>query len=95
MSKHWLFTSPGRRSASPTWTSFGEHFVFKFPYRGCIGGLDWEILGAISGRFSGSGRAVLCAKHEEIKTAFDSRSIAPESLHETMFREHFSGELKL
>jgi hypothetical protein len=37
----------------------------------------------------------MCAKRKEIKTAFDSRSIAPESLHETMFREHFSGELKL
>jgi hypothetical protein len=38
---------------------------------------------------------VLCAKRKELKTGFDSRSIAPESLHETMFREHFSGELKL
>jgi hypothetical protein len=37
----------------------------------------------------------LCATCKEFKTAFDSRSIAPESLHETMFREHFSGELKL
>jgi hypothetical protein len=32
---------------------------------------------------------------KEINTAFDSRGIAPESLHETMFREHFSGERKL
>jgi hypothetical protein len=50
-------------------------------------------LGAILVRFSGTARAALCAKRKEIKTAFDSRSIAPESLHETMFREHFSGEL--
>jgi hypothetical protein len=48
-------------------------------------------LGAILGRFSGTGRAVLCAKRKEIETAFDSRSIAPESLHEAMFREHLSG----
>jgi hypothetical protein len=51
---------------------------------GCIGGLNWESLGALLVRFSGTGRAVLCAKRKEIKTAFDSRSIAPESLHETM-----------
>jgi hypothetical protein len=53
------------------------------------GVLDWEILGAILVRFSGTGRAVLCAKRKEIKTAFDSRRIAPESPHGTMFREHF------
>jgi hypothetical protein len=51
--------------------------------------------GAILVRCSGTRRAVLCAKRKEIKTAVDSRSIAPESLHGTMFREHFSGELKL
>ena len=62
---------------------------------GLYRGLDWEILGAIFGRFSGTGRAALCEKRREIKTAFDSRSIAPESLHETMFREHFPGKLKL
>jgi hypothetical protein len=70
-------------------------FILGVPQWGCIGGLYWEILGAILGRLSGTGRAVLCAKHKEIKTAFDSRSVAPESLHETMFPEHVSGELKL
>jgi hypothetical protein len=69
-------------------------FSLEF-HNGIVGGLDWEILGAILGRFSGTGRAVLCAKHKEIKTAVDSRSISPEILHETMFREHLSGELKL
>jgi hypothetical protein len=58
---------------------------------GCIGGLDWEIFGAILGRFSGTGRAALCAKRKDIKAAFDSRSIARESLDETMFCEQFSG----
>ena len=53
------------------------------------------MLGAILVRCFEHGRAVLCAKHKEIKTVFDSRSIAPESLHEAMFREHFSGELNL
>jgi hypothetical protein len=55
---------------------------------GCIGGLGWKI--------SVKGSAVLlCAKHKASKAAFDGRSIAPKSLHGTMFRDHFSGEPKL
>jgi hypothetical protein len=50
--------------------------------------------GAILGWFLGAGGAVLCAKRKEINTAFVSQSIAPKSLHETMFREHLS-EAKL
>jgi hypothetical protein len=69
-------------------------FIMGVPQWGGIGGLGWEILGAILVRCSSMGRAVLCAKHKETKTAFDSRSIARESLHETVFREHFFGELK-
>jgi hypothetical protein len=51
--------------------------------------------GAMLGWFSGAGGAVLCAKREDIDTALVSQSIAPQSLHETMFHEHFSWKLKL
>jgi hypothetical protein len=76
---------------SDAWTSFGEHFVFKFPERGCIGGLGLGSFGAILGWFLAAGGAVLCAKRTDINTAFVSQSIAPKTLHETMFREHVSG----
>jgi hypothetical protein len=56
--------------------------------------MGWEILGAMVGRCSGTDRAVLRTKRNEIETAFDSRSIAPESPHGTVFREHFSREFK-
>jgi hypothetical protein len=45
---------------------------------------------AILGWFLAAGGAVLCAKRKEINTGFVLQSIAPKSLHETMFREHFS-----
>jgi hypothetical protein len=50
------------------------------------------MLDVLFGPFSGTVRAVFFAKRKEITTASDSRSIAPESLHGTMLREHFSGE---
>jgi hypothetical protein len=50
------------------------------------------MFGAILGWFLGAGGAVLCAKRKESHTAFVSQSIAPTSLHETMFREHVFGK---
>ena len=63
---------------------------FSFP-NGLYRGPGLGNFGAILGWFLGAGGAVLCAKRKEINTAFVSQSIAPKSLHETMFREHFSG----
>jgi hypothetical protein len=63
--------------------------VMRDSIMGCIGGLGWEIWGAVFGRCSGTGRALVCAKRKEAKTAFDSRSITPESPHGTMFRRRF------
>jgi hypothetical protein len=55
-------------------------------YRGPELGLFWaRVWGDFRAR---GGPLCVCAKRKEFKTAFDSRSIAPESLHETMFREH-------
>jgi hypothetical protein len=64
------------------------------PSLGCIGGLCWEIVGVIAGRFPRTSRAALCAEHQEVKTAFDSLGVAPESPYGTTFREHFPGESK-
>jgi hypothetical protein len=57
---------------------------------GLYGGPGLGNLGAILWWFSGARGAVLRAKREEIKRAFVSQSIDPESLHEAMFREHVS-----
>jgi hypothetical protein len=50
-------------------------------------GLGVGNVGVILGWCLAAGGAVLCVKRKEINTAFGSQSIAPKSLHETMFRE--------
>jgi hypothetical protein len=69
------------------WTSFGKHFVFKFLECGCIWGLLVNC-GASLGCFLAAGGAVLCSKCKDNHTVFVSQSIAPNTFHETMFRDH-------
>jgi hypothetical protein len=58
---------------------------------GCIGGLGWQILGAIFGRFPGKGGAICARSARELRQLLIFRSIAPNFLTESMFRDHFPG----